>query len=159
MNSSKVHGSHRKKHAGHPSTAPTQSPTALFIAFIRSSAIGSGCALGIALLFLLFGTYVISRTADPIELISPIAQTVLYLAALFCGIFTVRIHGSSPWLCGIISSVLLLLFCLLLGAFLPSDGAMRTIGALLAKLPVIPLALFGAHLSKKRPTKSRRRRK
>lgn len=159
MNSPKVHGSHRKKHAGHPSTAPTQSPTALSIAFIRSSAIGSGCALGIALLFLLFGTYAIGRTADPVELIFPLAQTVLYLAALFCGIFTVRIHGSSPWLCGIISSVLLLLFCLLLGAFLPSDGMVRNIGTLLAKLPVIPLALIGAHLAQKRPTRSRKRRK
>ena len=159
MNLPNNHKAHPKKHAGHPSTASVPSPTALAIALIRSSAIGSGCALGIALLFLLFAASAIQRLTDPIALIYPFSLAILYVVALSCGMLTIRIHGQSPWICGTLSGIMLLLLCLLIGAFLPAGNITQVHYALWVRLPVIPLALLGAHLAKKRPVKPRRKRR
>ena len=159
MNMSNVRPNRSKKHAGRPSTATIKSPTAQTIALIRNSAIGIGGSLGIALLFLLLAASRLRHADDPVSLTFPIAIGTLYLASLLSGLLTTFLSKESPWLCGAITGGGLLLLCLLLRYILPYSGTHQIIGAFLTRLPILPFALIGAWIGRKRPkSKARRRR-
>ena len=161
MNSSGTRHAKQKKHAGRPNTATTQAPLAFTIAIIRNAAIGVGCAVGSALLFLLAVSFLIRNIADPVTPAFPIAMGTLYVTSLLCGILAVRLGSShQPWLCGIISGGILLLLCLLMRCLLTCTGVSQPINSFFSQFAVLPFSVLGAILGQKRPQiRSHRRRR
>ena len=143
-----------KKHAGRPNTAAIKSPTAHAVALIRSSAIGIAGSLGIALLFLLLAASRLRHADDPIAYTFPIAIGILYLASLLGGLLTTLLSKASPWLCGAISGGELILLCSLLRCTLPYSGTQQIISSFFSQLPILPLAVIGAWIGRKRPRSS-----
>lgn len=158
MNMSSTPKTH-KKHAGHPPKASAQAPTVRFLALIRNSAKGLVCSLGVALLFLLMTTALVTKAEDPSLLLYPSALTILYIAALLCGAITVRFSRDIPWLCGVTAGCMLLLACMLLGCFIIAPDTQSYPGALLTRVPIPLFSLLGAVSAGKRPRKSPRRKR
>lgn len=150
MNSSSLHQARKKKHAGHPNSVSAESASASPFALIRSSAIGFGCTVGVGLLFLLIAALIAHTSHDPNAIAASLAYAALYTTALFAGIITVRIHGHSALLCGLISGALLLLAGLLVAACLSADPMLQSTHVLLLRLPVPLLSVAGAYLARKR---------
>lgn len=148
----------KKKLAGHTDKSSSESRANSPVTLLRSSALGLVCTVGIGLLFLLLSAIAAHATPDPNALVKPLALTALYATALFSGIITVRIHGHSSLLCGAIAAGLLILTGLLVGACLPADNAMPIGNMLLLRLPILPLAIAGAYLARKRDKPTHRHR-
>jgi len=140
----------KKKHAGHTDKSSSESRTNSPVTLLRSSALGLVCTVGVGLLFLLIATVVANATADPNAMVQPLALTALYATALFSGMITVRIHGHSSLLCGAIAALLLFMTGLLIGACLPTASTQSIGSTWLTHLPLLPLAIAGAYLARKR---------
>lgn len=157
MNTPHTLRTRHKKHAGRPSTASVKSPTAFSIALIRNSAIGLGCSLGGALLFLLCATFIAYHSTDPNILLQPLAYITLCFSGFLAGASTVRLHGGAPLVCGAIAGILLLLTCCLIHVLLPTAEAFCNPPMIPIRIFVVPLAIIGAYLMQKRPKRSYRR--
>ena len=149
----------KKKHAGHTKVTTANTPTARFLALIRSSAFGVGCSLGVALLLLLLSTLLMVRMKDPTAWAYPASLTILYLTALLCGSVTKRQTKELSWMCGLTAGTLLMLCCLLAGCFLPSDEAVPHSVQLLTKIPLPLISFLGASLASTKKRKPRRRKR
>lgn len=159
MNTSNTRHAHKKKSAGHTNRATSNTPAASWIALLRNAAIGTGCALCIALLFLLVATLVAQHVTDPNILIAPLGLIALYLAALCGGFIITRLQGGDPLLCGLVGGALILLICLAVGLCLPAPGTSHAGNALLTRLPVPLLSILSAVPAAKRRTTVRRKRR
>lgn len=149
----------KKKQTGHTKSTPANTPTARFPALIRSSAIGAGCALGVALLLLLLSASWIVRTKDPTAWAYPASLIVLYITALLCGALTKCQTNESSWLCGLTSGGILLLCCLLVGCFLSPIEAHPHSIPLLTQLPLPLISFLGAVSLRPKPRKTTRRKR
>lgn len=158
MNSANIRKMQKKKHAGRPSSISNDAPTASPIALIRNFAIGSGCSLGVALLFLFGATMIVHQLSDPCAAAFPAANAALYLTAFFSGIIAARLYDGPLWLRGLIAGAALLLICLPIGIFLPADTSEVSANPLLLRLLMLPFSLLGAIAGQKRVRRHSRRR-
>ena len=158
MNMSAIHQTAQKKHAGRTKSTTANTPTARFLALIRSSAIGVGCSLGVALLLLLLSASLLVGMTDPTTWTYPASLTILYLTALLCGLLTKQLSAESSWLCGLTAGTLLLLGCLSIGCFFPAEE-IHSPAMLFGKLPTLLLPFAGTYLVRKKSRKHARRRR
>ena len=150
----------KRKHAGRPSPVTAQTnPTAHTIALIRSSAIGAGCAFGIALLLLLLASFLIRNASDPIAFIFPVALGILYATALLSGTLAVRLHGKYPFLCGATSGAILLLLCLLIRCPVARTETTQAFSPILSQLAIPVFSVIGALILQRKPQAVPRRRR
>ena len=121
----------------------------------KSLLITLAAGLGLLLVFSLIAYFY----TDPNTLILPLALAGAGLTALIGGVVTVRIHGRSALICGLLIGCLLTSLMMLLSLFFTQEGAGYSTGTsclLHAAIPV--LSVTGAYLGLKKSAPKRRRK-
>ena len=96
---------------------------------------------------------------DPNTLILPLALVGAGFTALLGGVATVRIHGHSALVCGLLNGCLLLGLMLILSLFFKGQGAGYSTGIACLLHACVPLlSVVGAYLGLQRPSKKRKRK-
>ena len=133
-------------------------PSSLLL--IRNAAFGALVAALCSLLLLLLGAALCLLSSHPLALIRPIGLCSLFLSALVGGFVSVRRHGRSALLCGLLCGALLLLFYKGISLFAdPSEALFSFSVSLILSLLVPVFSIFGAFLGNHRSQKVRRRRR
>ena len=132
--------------------------------FLRCSAIGAAFSIGIALFLGVIASLILFKTNDPLKFIVPSALSILYISTLLGGYISSRINKRSPILCGLLSSLFVLVFSLLVSLFVPVSlsSGYDIFSAIGSRLAVIVSSLVGAFIgtnyNKSRNSKKKRRR-
>ena len=151
---------HQRKAARRRRRAPAdrEGATSLSAVFKRVlSAQPITAAVGLLLLFA--AAALLMLTKDPGRHCGAVSIAVLYLTALVGGAVAVRLcHRRSPLLCGILEGAFLLIFCTVIGLFLPETWKSDVSGgfAVLMRALLIPTAVAGAFLGARRKRKRHR---
>lgn len=144
----------RKVHAKRPS--PEESSLGIWTLHLgKSLLITLAVGLGILLTLSLFAYFY----TDPNTLILPLALSGAGLTALISGIITVKIHGHSALICGLLSGCLLLCVMMLLSLFFTNDGTGYSTGIsclLHAGIPI--LSVIGAYWGTPRKASGKHRK-
>ena len=151
-----MYASHvKKKQAGHSDHLFPPRSVSSPILLIRNYIIGLGCTSVFGLLVLLFCTYIAYRSADPSRLLAPLAFAAWYLSALFAGIIAIRLTNGSVLLSGLISGILLMVVCLLIGLFIHTEDITYIDKTAWFRLAAPLFSVCGAYIAKKRPKSNR----
>ena len=147
-----MYASHvKKKQAGHSDHLFPSLSVSSPILLIRNYIIGLGCTLVFGLLVLLFCTYIAYHSADPSRLLVPLSFVAWYLSALLAGMIAIRLTNGSILLSGLISGLLLMVICFLIGVCMHAEGTDQITPTACFRIAAPVFSVCGAYIAKKRP--------
>ncbi len=129
--------------------------------FLRCSVIGALSSIGITLLLGVVASLILFKTNDPLKYITPSALSILYVSTLLGGYISSRINKRSAVLCGLLSSIFVLLVFFLVSLFIPvsHSSGYDVLGEVALKLAVIVSSIVGAFIGTGNNKKSSVKRK
>ena len=97
---------------------------------------------------------------DPVGTVLPVSSFLCYPCAMIGGFVSYRLHRSSPFLCGVISGLMVMLLSLALYPLLPrvSEQAASTLGFFIMRGLILLCCIVGALLGSKTEVRDRRKR-
>lgn len=155
---------HQRKNSKDKRKSRLNIPSTARGGFLRCSVLGAISSLGIAILLGVVVSIILFKTSDPLKFIVPSALSILYISTMLGGYIASRINKRSPIICGLLSSLFVLLFSLLVSLFVPvsHSSGYDIFSAIGLRLAVIVSSVVGAFIgtnyNKSKNTKKKRKR-
>ena len=114
-------------------------------------------SISAAFLLMFIATAIAFNSADPCALAAPISLSSLYLAGIFCGFLSSKMHRGSPLLIGSISALMFILTVLVISLFIkPGDTSFTSGTKAILFLSIIPSIFIGSFLGNVKIVKKRK---
>ena len=126
---------------------------------IPCSAAGALASIILILIMAIVLSYLLSKAADPIRLVTPTALCALYISALIGGFIATRLNKCSALLCGICvgTAIAALGFIISLTISDSLSSGASTSRSLMLRLSIIVCSVIGSYIGNLKKTPSKKR--